>query len=42
MFETLKRLYTSGKLTKSGLDKAVRKGWITATQENEIINAAVA
>ena len=39
MFETLMRLYDggNGKLTESGLEKAVLKGWITEEQENEIL-----
>lgn len=37
MFETLKRLYMSQKLTKSGLENAVKKKWITQDQYEEII-----
>lgn len=36
MYETLKRLYTEGRLTKEGLANAVIKGWITAEQYQEI------
>jgi hypothetical protein len=38
MFETLKRLWTEGKLTEAKLDVAILKGWITATQKTEIIS----
>ena len=38
MYNTLKRMYLTGKLTKEGLDKAVLKGWITLEQENEILS----
>ncbi len=37
MYERLKRLYRNGEITKSGLEKAVAKGWITEEQMNEII-----
>lgn len=36
MFETLKRLYKSGKLNDIGLQSAVSKRWITAEQAEEI------
>ena len=36
MFETLKRLYSDGKLTNTGLENAVAKGWITQEQADEI------
>lgn len=36
MFETLKRLYTSGRLNDIGLQNAVSKKWITAEQAEEI------
>lgn len=36
MFETLKRLYTEGKLSEEGLNNAVEKGWITEEQKLEI------
>ena len=38
MFERLKRLYVSGKLTAVGLSNAVIKGWITETQKQEILS----
>lgn len=36
MFERLKRLYDSGKLTKDGLKNAVAKGLITADDYSKI------
>ena len=38
MYNTLKRMYLTGKITKGGFDKAVLKGWITLEQENEILS----
>lgn len=37
MFNTLKKMYLEGKLTKEQLDRAVLKGWITLEQENIIV-----
>lgn len=37
MYERLKRLYVSGKLTAVGLANAVIKGWITEAQKQEIM-----
>lgn len=37
MFERLKRLYKSGALNEAGLEKAVRLGWITEEQKQEIM-----
>ena len=37
MFEKIKELYESGKLTKSGVQKAAAKGWITIPQSKEIL-----
>lgn len=37
MFETLNRLYSEGRLTETGLQNAVVKGWITQEQADEII-----
>ena len=37
MYERLKRLYRNGSIDKNGLEKAVKKGWITEEQMNEII-----
>ena len=39
MFERLKRLYVTGKLTAAGLANAVIKGWITEAQKQEILVA---
>lgn len=39
MYETLKRLYDSGRLSEDGLQDAVRKGWITEIQMQEILEA---
>lgn len=36
MYERIKTLYLSGRLTDSGLSKAVRLGWITEAQRDEI------
>jgi len=38
MYETLKRLWTEGKLTEAKLDAAISKGWITAEQKIEIMS----
>lgn len=40
MYETIKRLYKSGKLTDNGLKKAVENGWITEKQMSEILKDA--
>ena len=37
MFERLKRLYKSGRLTEAGVKNAVKKNLITETQANEIL-----
>lgn len=37
MFGYLKRLAEEGKLNKTLLDRAVKKGWITKEQEEEIL-----
>lgn len=36
MYQTLKRLYGMGRLTDTGLDNAVAKGWITPEQAQQI------
>ena len=36
MFERIKRLYNTGKLTKSGVKNAVVKGWITEAEYQTI------
>ena len=40
MFERLKRLYEDGKINEAGLQNAVRKGWITQAEMNEILGEA--
>ncbi|WP_318362195.1 XkdX family protein [uncultured Agathobaculum sp.] len=42
MYETIKRLYTAKRLDKAGVQKAVKRGWITATQYKEIVGEAYA
>lgn len=37
MFERLKRLYRNGEINENGLENAVKKGWITKEQMDEII-----
>ena len=37
MYETLKRLYSEGKLTVDQLSNAVIKGWITEEQKQTIM-----
>lgn len=39
MFETLLRLYKTGKLSEKGLDNAVAKGWITEEEKVLIIES---
>lgn len=39
MYERLKRLYVTGKLTAIGLANAVIKGWINEAQKQEILAA---
>ena len=38
MFEKLKELFTAGKLSEAGLNKAVSKGWITEYEAEAISN----
>lgn len=38
MLEALKRMFKNGKLNAKKLDKAVKKGWITAQERDEIVN----
>ena len=38
MFERLKRLYDNGQLDETGINNAVKKGWITQEQADEITN----
>lgn len=37
MYNRLKRLYLAGQLTEAGLVNAVKRGWITQEQIEEII-----
>lgn len=39
MFNTLMRLYKTGKINETGLNAAVVKGWISETQKVEIITS---
>lgn len=36
MYLTIKKLYLEGRLTESGLNNAVSRGWITADEKAEI------
>ena len=36
MYESIKRLYLSGRLSKAGVQAAAKKGWITGEQVQEI------
>ncbi len=36
MYDKLKEMYAKGRITKAGLKNAVKKGWITAAQYQEI------
>lgn len=38
MFERLKNLYLTGRITKSGLANAVKKEWITEEEYKLILN----
>ena len=40
MYETLLGLAKEGRLNKRMLDRAVKKGWITKEQEEEILRIA--
>lgn len=40
MYETLLKLAIDGSLTKTMLDRAVKKKWITKEQEEEILRIA--
>jgi len=39
MYSILKKMYVAGKLTETGLDNAITKGWITETEKEEIMNS---
>ena len=36
MYERIKKLYLEGKLNDEGLDNALKRGWITQEQYDEI------
>ena len=40
MYDNVKRLYDSGRLTAAGVHNAVARGWITAEQAREIVETA--
>lgn len=40
MYETIKRLYMTGKITADYVRNAVAKGWITSEQANDILKAS--
>lgn len=40
-YESLKRLWQSGRATINTIDNAVKKGWITQEQANEIITSTI-
>jgi len=42
MYEVVKRLYLTGKLTDKGLTSAVTRGWITVEQSDEIARTEAA
>ena len=37
MFDTLRRLYMNGDLSKAQLNRDIQKGWITELQKNQIL-----
>lgn len=39
MFESVKRLFLSGRLTLDGLEKAVAKNWVTQDQADKLLQA---
>lgn len=39
MFNTLLRLYSTGRLSLQGLNNAVAEWWITEEQKEEILNS---
>ncbi len=40
MYKRLKKLYEDGRLTKTGMKNAVKKGWITEAEYEEITGEA--
>lgn len=41
MYDTIKRLYESGKMSEAGVRAAVEKGWLTREQYAEITGEAL-
>lgn len=41
MYEDIKRLYETGKLTAIGLSNAVNKGWITKDEKKIIMSETI-
>lgn len=41
MFERLSRLYQEGKIDEVGLMNAIKRGWITKEQAQEIISSTL-
>lgn len=39
MYKRLKKLYEEGRITKAGLQNAVKKGWITDAEMEEILKS---
>lgn len=39
MYETIMRLFFAGKLSETGLENAIKKGWITREQAGEMTAA---
>ena len=37
MYASVKRLYDEGRLTETGLDNAVAKGWITSVEKTQFM-----
>lgn len=38
MYAAVRRLYQEGKIDESGLDNAIKKGWITAKEKADIMS----
>lgn len=41
MYDRLKRLYDSGSLDETGLQRAVSLGWITVEEKEQIMNSEI-
>lgn len=37
MYVTVRRLYLTGKIDESGLDNAIKRGWITSEEKKKIM-----